>query len=91
MQALEPLEQTFRLYASVRLNVTHDDISSARAQVTSRLEHGVCLPDTGAGTEEDPQPPALGAGLFCLDMSEKLIWIGSDFDHVVRACSRHVI
>jgi hypothetical protein len=84
-ESLEVLEQALRFDAAVRLDIADHYRGICRGtSIVRRLEHGVSLAYAGGSSEENAQAPALGAGLFGLNVSEKLIWIRSVIDHPMR-------
>ena len=89
-QLLQPFEKTLGLDASVRLDVTDDEIDTARAYAARGLEHRVGLADTGARAEEDAQLAAPGPRLLRVDGRQQLIGIGPDLVHLPGCVSRFI-
>jgi hypothetical protein len=84
-ESLEALEQTLRFDATVRLDVADHYIRICRGASTVRgFEHPVRLAYAGGSSKENAQPPALGAGFFGLNVSEKLIRIRPVIVHPMR-------
>src|ERR1700691_4496905 len=82
-QSLEPLKQAFRLDATVRLDISDDDISPSSTRRARSLEHGVSLADPRREAKEDAQPAPSRTFLFVDDVLQKLIRVGP---HVYHAC-----
>jgi hypothetical protein len=74
-QQIEAVEQPLGIDAAVWLNITNDHVAGGVCgkQGVRRFEHRVRFADAGGRAKENAQPPALGAGLFGLYVSEKLV------------------
>ena len=89
-EAIEAFEQALRLDAAVRLDVADDYVfiygGTCRGgkSCVRRFEHGVGFSDACGSAKENAQTPALGAGFFGLNVSEKLIRIRPVVVHVMR-------
>jgi hypothetical protein len=84
-EAIEAFEQALGFDAAVWLDVADYYIGTRRgASVVRRFEHGVGLSYTGGSAEKNAKPAALGAGLFGLNVSEKLVWIRPRVVHLMR-------
>ncbi len=76
-QLLQPLQQLFGVAATVRLDVSDDEVRAPRACGARRLEHRVGLADTGRGAEEDAQATAPRPRLVVLQPDRRRARSGS--------------
>jgi len=74
---LRTYAEALGLDATVRFDVTDDDIRPASARRPGPFQHRVGLTHAGRGAKEDPQPSAPRSRLLPLDVSQQFVRIAA--------------